>query len=129
VLHNRGVDVIGYGFDVRSFSNGIKPFTNRDYQLARVPEKLMTQKFTAMPGGQAAWIWLKATSDARVALMTSVMPSQETLKQLKASHVGEGPHYSDAGQTRLQIYETTLRRGETRFVPQLGWTGTAVISS
>ena len=129
VLHNRGVDVIGYGFDVRSFSNGIKPFTNRDYQLARVPEKLMMQKFTAMPGGQVAWIWLTATSDIRVVLMTSVMPSPETLTQLKASYVGEGPHYSDAGRTRLHIYETTLHRKETRFVPQLGWTGTAVISS
>ena len=61
--------------------------------------------------------------------MTSVMPSQEILKLLKASYVGEGPQYSDAGQTRLQLYETTLRRGETRFVPQQGWTGTAVISS
>ena len=89
----------------------------------------MMQKFTAMPGGQAAWIWLTATSDIRVVLMTSVMPSPEPLTQLKASYVGEGPHYSDAGRTRLHIYETTLHRKETRFVPQLGWTGTAVISS
>lgn len=127
VLNSSTVDIVGYGFADRSFADSSKPFTNRDYTLSGIPERLKAKRFTTMPGGRAAWIWLQAKSDTRVNLITSASPSQETQKLLQATYVGVGPDYSDASRTRLHIYETSLRRRETRFVPQLSWTGTGVI--
>jgi len=127
ILQTTTFDIFGYGFAARSFADSSKPFTNRDYTLSGVPERWKAKRFTAMPGGRAAWIWVQAKSDTRVNLITSATPSQETQKQLQAKYVGIGPDYSDASRTRLHIYETSLRRNEKRFVPQLSWTGTGVI--
>ncbi len=128
VLHTSKVDVFGYGFEVRSLTNTVKPFTNRDYTLDGVADRYSGRNFTAMPGGQAAWIWLNAKSTTRVVIVTSAGPSKEILRLLRANYVGIGATYSDTGKTKLHTYETTLRRGETRFVPQLSWTGTSLIA-
>jgi len=128
-IQSATLDVFGYGFVSRKFIDGTMPFTNREYRLSGVPEKVSSGSFTALPGGKVAWIWLEAKADVRLSLITAAEPTKQTEAALRARYAGFAGRYSDTANTPLHLYETSLRRGEWRFVPQFGWSGTAVIST
>jgi hypothetical protein len=46
---------------------------------------------------------------------------------LQASPVTTSLFYTDAQRSPLHLYKRIVKQGERVYVPQLGWTGTAVI--
>lgn len=121
------VEVQGHGFVATKLQIDAKVFTNRDYQLRNIPENLMGKPITSLAGGAAAWLWVKAERNSEIHLLTGATPSKQTMQILQASPVTTSLFYTDAERTPLHLYKRIVKQGDRVYVPQLGWTGTAVI--
>jgi hypothetical protein len=126
-MQSGNVEVQGHVFVATKLQIDAKVFTNRDYQLRNIPENLMGKPVTSLAGGAAAWLWVNAKRTTEIHLLTGTAPSKQTTQILQASPVTTSLFYTDAQRSPLHLYKRIVKQGERVYVPQLSWTGTAVI--
>jgi hypothetical protein len=121
------VVAVGYGFRAAPFGEGTPAFGNRPYVWKGVPEQFQQGwSFTQTDGGQRGRIFIRAKRDCTVyAATVAGTPGYEMLKWTSLD--GATFHYTDKGETRMQVYAREFRAGQQGCVQQCGWTGTVVL--
>jgi hypothetical protein len=121
------VVAVGYGFRATPFGEGTPAFGNRTYVWKGVPEQFQQGwSFTQTDGGQRGRIFIRAKRDCTVyAATVAGTPGYEMLKWTPLG--GATFHYTDKGETRMQLYARGFKAGEQGCVQQCGWTGTVVL--
>jgi hypothetical protein len=126
-MQSGNIEVEGHGFVATKLQYDGKLFTNRDYQIRNIPENLLGKPVTSLAGGAATWLWVNAKRTTEIHLLTGAAPSKQTTQILQAIPVTTSLFYTDAQSSPLHLYKRIVKQGERVYVPQLSWTGTAVI--
>jgi hypothetical protein len=126
-MQTGNVEVEGHGFVATKLQSDRKLFTNRDYQIGNIPENLVGKPVTSLAGGAATWLWVNAKRTTEIYFLTGAAPSKQTTQILQASPVTTSLFYTDAQRSPLHLYKRIVKQGERVYVPQLSWTGTAVV--
>lgn len=121
-----GLAVQGHGFRIATLKDGQKAYGNRPYVWNAVPERFRDWKVTQTDGAMRARITVKAHCDGVVYVATAT--SQKGIDMSGWRPVdGAGFHYTDAGKTKMCVFQREIKAGQEIVVPQGNWSGALVL--
>ena len=121
----RFLSIAGPAFEIGMLADGEKAFSNRKYVFDGVPTKLTGKRFTRLPGGARTALEAKARRTTKLMIATAVDQEPVDMTGWECSTI-EFP-YTDAGRTRVVIFERTVKKGKTVRLPKGNWTGAMLI--
>lgn len=118
--------VEGFDFEIATFDNDAKAYSNRNYVWKNVPEPFRGWRFTRVGGGVAAKITVTASRDGVVYATTGAkQEGTDTSGWEVLDHPGF--HYSTKHRSPMLIMGRSLKAGQTLAIPQTNWSGTLVL--
>jgi hypothetical protein len=116
------VTLSGTGWSLAGLKDGAVAFANRSYVWRAVPPQFAGWRVTQVKGGERAEIRVTAKRDTTLFIATA---SSQPGVRMDGWEVVRGAvfHYTDAGQTSLQVYQRELPAGQELAIPQGNWSG------
>lgn len=110
--------------------DGAQAFGNRKYTFASVPSELSGWGVTQLDGGKPVELRARAASAGQV--FVAVAPEQDGYQELSASEGWQplpelGFHYSDRGQTKLEVFSRHLEEDQELQLSSSTWAGTLLL--
>ena len=119
------LSIDGSAFQMAPLVEGLKAFSNRDYQWLEVPTMFKGGQFTQLGGGVAAQMNLRAKKDGTIYLATNV--AQAGVDTKGWTKIDPVLRYSDGAKTVLNVFKRDVKAREVVTIPQGSWTGGMVL--